>query len=66
MLTCLPASPADAGTSATERSSWQEDTSWTLRLDQGWDLNRVRQTAQKMIDKFGQNVHFVDDGSEHR
>ena len=41
------------GRSRAGGSAWVEDMQWARRLDQGWDLARVRMAASAALDRHG-------------
>lgn len=50
-----------------ESAIWREDERWCKWLDEGWDLERVRQAAQDVVNHFhGNGCHWLDNGSEHQ
>mmetsp|Transcript_10746 Transcript_10746/g.25503 ORF Transcript_10746/g.25503 Transcript_10746/m.25503 type:complete len:556 (+) Transcript_10746:100-1767(+) len=46
-------------------SVWREDEMWAKRLDEGWDLEKVRVVGRSAVASFGDQIHWLDDGSEH-
>ncbi|KAK3277093.1 hypothetical protein CYMTET_14875, partial [Cymbomonas tetramitiformis] len=44
---------------------WDEDTAWSARLDEKWDLEVVREAAEKAISKNDTQCHWLDQGTEH-
>ncbi|KAF8054588.1 SPP2 [Scenedesmus sp. PABB004] len=48
---------------------WIEDTNWSRRLDEGWDLQQALSAAGEMLKSFnrdaGERVKWLDKGQEH-
>lgn len=52
------------GTASGE--GWHEDLDWSRSLDEGWQLEKVHHAAAQVIqDLSGDQVKWLDDGSEH-
>ena len=45
---------------------WHEDMDWAQSLDEGWDLEQVRNVGADVIKELTEErAHWLDDGSEH-
>ncbi|KAK9834998.1 hypothetical protein WJX81_003222 [Elliptochloris bilobata] len=56
----------EKGRWAAGGSVWKEDLQWAQRLSEGWDLGRVRQVAQGVLERLGEGAAaWLDRGTEH-
>jgi len=44
---------------------WTEDSSYSKELDQGWDLDEVRASAEVLVNVHHGACHWLDRGTEH-
>jgi sucrose-6F-phosphate phosphohydrolase len=49
----------------TTVEGWQECESWASELEQGWDLQRVREVVEGQIQANPNQAHWLDRGTEH-
>eukprot|EP00879_Flechtneria_rotunda_P013041 GHRR01013620.1.p1 GENE.GHRR01013620.1~~GHRR01013620.1.p1 ORF type:complete len:568 (+),score=192.54 GHRR01013620.1:869-2572(+) len=47
------------------KNKWTADPAYEQLLDEGWNLNEVRQQAKKLLNRFNGAASVIDDGSEH-
>ncbi|MEW5320338.1 MAG: hypothetical protein WDW38_011418 [Sanguina aurantia] len=58
----------EGGRSAATGLKWTEDLSYTQQLDEGWDLEIVRQCAYQLVSQYNDvgQLTVLDDGREHQ
>ncbi len=42
----------EVGRAKTSGLNWVEDMEWTRQLDRGWNLDRVRRHARRLMDQY--------------
>lgn len=56
----------EGGTRGTASGlSWSEDQQYARTLDEGWDLERIRQCVQGVLDRYRDATSWLDFGHEH-
>jgi len=50
---------------SSKGDKWKEDKMWAHRLDEGWDLIKARAVGDSVVSSFGNQIHWLDNGSEH-
>eukprot|EP01023_Acetabularia_acetabulum_P016593 TRINITY_DN18188_c0_g1_i1.p1 TRINITY_DN18188_c0_g1~~TRINITY_DN18188_c0_g1_i1.p1 ORF type:complete len:233 (+),score=42.08 TRINITY_DN18188_c0_g1_i1:63-701(+) len=53
----------DTDRGRTSGVEWKEDLAWSKRLDEGWDVDKVRKVANRYIQE--NCVSWLDKGTEH-
>lgn len=46
-------------------SSWKEDLHWAARLDEDWDLEKVKEVGEAVVQSNQDAAHWLDRGTEH-